>query len=82
MQRYNTCFAGSSSSAAVDNSKLTKRVDLIQRYLDHTDTLELQALYALQALVHKLEHPPGKCGICLASFVVQYLLYVFQNQMI
>jgi len=54
-----SAITGSSSSAAVDTQKLTKRVDLLQRYLDHNDTLELQALYALQALVHKLEHPPG-----------------------
>ena len=53
-------LTGSGSSAAVDTSKLTKRIDLLQRYLDHNDTLELQALYALQALVHKLEHPPGE----------------------
>jgi hypothetical protein len=33
---------------------------VLQKYLDHQAELELQALYALQALVNSLEHPSGK----------------------
>lgn len=38
---------------------ITSRSILLQKYLDHNGELELQALYALQALVHKLDHPAG-----------------------
>ncbi|XP_075745484.1 eukaryotic translation initiation factor 4 gamma 1-like isoform X3 [Rhipicephalus microplus] len=33
--------------------------DLLQKYLNHDEERELQALYALQALVNRLEHPKG-----------------------
>ena len=33
--------------------------NLSQKYLDHQAYSELQAFYALQALVTKLEHPAG-----------------------
>ncbi|XP_013777285.1 eukaryotic translation initiation factor 4 gamma 3-like [Limulus polyphemus] len=35
------------------------RTPIFQRYLDHKELLELEALYALQHLVHRLEHPKG-----------------------
>ncbi|KAL3861769.1 hypothetical protein ACJMK2_007790 [Sinanodonta woodiana] len=43
----------------VDKSQIQRRNNLLQKYLDHQANFELQALFALQALVHKLEHPPG-----------------------
>ncbi|KAK3598299.1 hypothetical protein CHS0354_010275 [Potamilus streckersoni] len=43
----------------VDKSQVQRRNNLLQKYLDHQANFELQALFALQALVHKLEHPPG-----------------------
>jgi hypothetical protein len=48
-------FAGNQ----VHTEKLKKRMVLMQRFIDHDDKLELQALFAVQALVHKLEHPAG-----------------------
>jgi len=38
---------------------LKSRMDLVQRYIDHNDERELQALYAVQALVHRQDHPNG-----------------------
>ena len=38
---------------------ITKRSILLQKYLENNVVLELQALYALQALVDKLDHPRG-----------------------
>ena len=55
-----TIIGTGSQSYKLDNSKIQSRVVLLQKYLDHQAELELQALYALQALVHKLDHPPGK----------------------
>lgn len=37
---------------------LTKYCPLLQRYVDNHEEYELQCLFALQALVHKWEHPP------------------------
>jgi len=54
-----SAIEGSGSSSKLDENLLKKRSVVLQKYLDHQAELELQALYALQALVHKLEHPPG-----------------------
>ena len=43
----------------MEPERITERSILLQKYLDHNGELELQALYALQALVHKLDHPAG-----------------------
>ncbi|KAK3602167.1 hypothetical protein CHS0354_013234 [Potamilus streckersoni] len=43
----------------VDKSQVQRRNNLLQNYLDHQANFELQALFALQVLIHKLEHPPG-----------------------
>lgn len=55
----NSAFLGEGSNIRVDPKEVSKRHDLLQKYLDHQAESELQALYALQALVTKLEHPPG-----------------------
>ena len=39
--------------------KLKDRKNLLQKYIDDNTSLELQALYAVQALFVKLDHPPG-----------------------
>ncbi|XP_065935828.1 eukaryotic translation initiation factor 4 gamma 3 isoform X4 [Magallana gigas] len=54
-----SAITGSGSSARVLPEVIKNRGDLLQKYLDHRAESELQALYALQALVHKLEHPQG-----------------------
>jgi hypothetical protein len=33
---------------------------LVLKYVDNKEALELQCLYAVQSLIHKLEHPQGK----------------------
>lgn len=53
------CMSSMDSGNQVNTEKLKKRMNLIQRFIDHDDKLELQALFAVQALVHKLEHPAG-----------------------
>ena len=52
--------SGEGTQCRVDEEKVKKRLVLLLKYLDHKETLELQALYALQTLVHRLEHPPSK----------------------
>ncbi|XP_048760603.2 eukaryotic translation initiation factor 4 gamma 3-like isoform X2 [Ostrea edulis] len=50
-------ISGGGSGARVLPEVIKNRVNLLQTYLDHQAESELQALYALQALVHRLEHP-------------------------
>ena len=66
------------SKCRVDKEIVKYRCVLLLKYLDHKKTLELQALYCLQILVHQLGHPPSKClswditkytVICISSFV-------------
>ncbi|XP_060075672.1 eukaryotic translation initiation factor 4 gamma 3-like isoform X2 [Ylistrum balloti] len=52
-------ITGRGSSARVEPRDVINRGALLQKYLDHQAEFELQAVYALQSLVHKLEHPPG-----------------------
>ncbi|KAI8488558.1 2'-5'-oligoadenylate synthetase [Branchiostoma belcheri] len=42
-----------------DTDSVQKRVVLLQIYLDNESTKELQALFALQALMVELDHPPN-----------------------
>ena len=61
---YTFCrFPGDGSNIRVEPKEVSKRHDLLQKYLDHQADSELQALYALQALVTKLKHPAGKFHI-------------------
>lgn len=65
----------------MDSNVIKKRGPLLQRYMDHDPLLELQALYALQALVHKLEHPAGKC-IYVSSVTLKYNFSSFIFEMV
>lgn len=47
---------------------------LIQRYVDHTEVLELQALYAIQAFVTQLMHPSGLLPSILNSLLEESVL--------
>ncbi|KAJ8913562.1 hypothetical protein NQ315_017113 [Exocentrus adspersus] len=38
---------------------LSAHTNLLMKYVDNNPTYELQCLYALQALIHQLEHPQG-----------------------
>ncbi|XP_041377348.1 eukaryotic translation initiation factor 4 gamma 1-like [Gigantopelta aegis] len=44
--------------AMVDHRSIRSRRALLQKYLEHKALYELQALYALQSLVFKLDNPP------------------------
>lgn len=39
--------------------RFKNRKNLLRKYLDDDTNLELQALYAVQALFVQLDHPPG-----------------------
>lgn len=53
------------SSLQKNQKTLTERqlkagMILLQKYIDNNDALEVQCLFAIQALIVKLEHPYGK----------------------
>lgn len=54
--------------------KLVAHYSLLQRYIDNKEQLELQCLFALQALVHKWEHPSGLLLSILERFWEDNLL--------
>ena len=39
---------------------MSERKNLLRHYLDTDEGRELQALYALQNLMHRMEHPSSK----------------------
>ncbi|CAJ0965474.1 unnamed protein product [Ranitomeya imitator] len=50
---------GDCSSCRVDTSFLKQKVPVLLKYMDSNVERELQALYALQALIVKLDQPPN-----------------------
>jgi hypothetical protein len=50
----------SNSVLKLNQPLLHKLLSLLQRDIDNKDELELQALYAIQKLVVRLEHPQGE----------------------
>jgi len=53
-------LAENDGSYSVENSEITKRADLLTTYINRDPELELQSLYAVQAFVHRLQHPRGE----------------------
>lgn len=51
------CVGGENGN--VDSELIKKRSPILHKYLNDK-MLELQALYALQALVHRRDHPQGQ----------------------
>jgi len=45
---------------SVNNAEVVRRAKLIMAYINHHPDLQLQALYAVQAFVHQLQHPRGQ----------------------
>ncbi|XP_070561587.1 eukaryotic translation initiation factor 4 gamma 3-like isoform X5 [Ptychodera flava] len=54
-----SAVSGEGSSCRCEINEVKNRAAVLQKYLDNDDKLELQALYALQALNYKLDSPPS-----------------------
>ena len=48
------------NNLTLETEAMQQRAVILKRYLDAKVERETQALFALQALVHKLEHPNSK----------------------
>jgi len=51
------CLSGLETSVQLNPERLQRLAGVLKPYLDAVKEREVQALYALQALVHRLEHP-------------------------
>ncbi|XP_052760532.1 eukaryotic translation initiation factor 4 gamma 1-like isoform X2 [Mya arenaria] len=54
-----SAIKGEKGKEKLEPKDISSRNDLLQKYLDHKPVFELQALFALQVLVTRLEHPQG-----------------------
>lgn len=64
-----TSSDGSSIRATEDfEDKMKNRLTVVRKYVDSSDKLELQCIYALQALSVKHQHPPGLLEKCFNAF--------------
>ncbi|XP_063903269.1 eukaryotic translation initiation factor 4 gamma 1-like isoform X2 [Zophobas morio] len=54
-----TIFENSIGRQKLVADNLKDHYKLLQKYVDNNPVYELQCLYALQALIHKMEHPKG-----------------------
>jgi len=54
-----SALSGESTNTRYNADVIKSHVKLLHQYLDRSVQLEVQALYALQAVVHSLQHPPG-----------------------
>ncbi|KAK3083396.1 hypothetical protein FSP39_021694 [Pinctada imbricata] len=59
-----SAITGSGNNARVVPDEIKKRGVVLTKFFGNQPEFELQALYALQALVHRLEHPPGVLRTC------------------
>ncbi|KAK3893614.1 hypothetical protein Pcinc_002575 [Petrolisthes cinctipes] len=60
---------GSSIRVADDfESKMKTRLAVVLKYVDSNEVLEMQCIYALQALSVKHQHPPGLLEKCFNAF--------------
>lgn len=57
---YMCMCAGQKTSLKLNERRLQDYKKLMLRYVDTSGELEVQCLYAIQSLINKLEHPPGK----------------------
>ena len=58
------------NSCSLDQESMQARAVILKRILDAKVERETQALYALQALIHKLEHPNSKWYMHRLCYVI------------
>jgi hypothetical protein len=51
---------GQKTTWKLNEEQFQQNQKLVLKYVDNKEALELQCLYAVQSLVHKLEHPQGE----------------------
>ncbi|XP_022249627.1 eukaryotic translation initiation factor 4 gamma 3-like isoform X2 [Limulus polyphemus] len=72
-----SAIEGEGNNCRFNNSAVSDRLSIFKKYLDNKEDLELQALYGLQALVNRLEHPKG---LLLDMFNIFYDLDIISDE--
>jgi len=70
--------AGAGTACELNVHLMGERSSLLKKYLDGEMQLELQALYSLQHLMHRLEHPNSELTSSLEHGVMTNVVS-FQN---
>ncbi|EDO33172.1 predicted protein, partial [Nematostella vectensis] len=71
-----SCKTDDGDSFKCDKVKLANRKNLLQKYIDSDSNLELQALYALQSLTEKLDHPSGMLfALVFRGFLLRHIVH-------
>ncbi|XP_076358075.1 eukaryotic translation initiation factor 4 gamma 3-like isoform X2 [Tachypleus tridentatus] len=52
-----SAIEGEGNNCRFNSSAVSDRLSILKKYLDNKENLELEALYGLQALVNRLQHP-------------------------
>lgn len=75
------CFvsAAEGSSYKVDLSIIQKRLPVLHKYLNSDTERQLQALYALQALIVKLDQPPSESKLSHSHLDAQHIKYLLET---
>nr|XP_042911103.1 uncharacterized protein LOC107441322 isoform X2 [Parasteatoda tepidariorum] len=74
---HENAIKDTTSGCELDAAKLKKRISILNRYIDHNENLELQALYAIQSLMNQLNQPKG---ILRQIFDILYDDYVITEE--
>lgn len=88
-------YTGESSSCRVDTAIIQKRLPVLHKYLNSDTERQLQALYALQALIVKLDQPPSEyklsfqlcsilrpCSLCQATAYHSFSAYMQNTEVL
>ena len=72
-----TYFPGEKGKEHVEPNEIRERSALLQKYVEYQSDSELQALYAIQALVTKLGHPPGNISYVYFCMFLELCVHLF-----
>ncbi|KAG4069974.1 hypothetical protein HA402_015198 [Bradysia odoriphaga] len=58
----------------MNDKQFLQRIPLLERYIDGNNQLQLQALIAIQILIHRLEHPQGLMQSIFSNLVTEKII--------
>lgn len=61
----------------LNETEFTNRCSVLKRYVDANIDREKQVLYALQHLMHQMEHPNSECSIFFFIFLTKTIMILF-----
>lgn len=72
------CRTDDNTNCRVDTAIIQRRLPVLLKYLNSDTERQLQALYALQALIVTLDQPPSKCcTVVYSSYILLQMKVIF-----